>query len=56
VTPFSPSTPIAFDADATTVALFCVEREPAACHRSLVAERWQQDLGGQVIHLLPPSP
>jgi len=44
------------DADATTVALFCVEREPAACHRSLVAERWQQDLGGQVIHLLPPTP
>ena len=44
------------DADANTVALFCVEREPAACHRSLVAERLQQDLGGQVIHLLPPSP
>jgi uncharacterized protein (DUF488 family) len=38
-----------------TVALFCVEREPAACHRSLVAERLQQDLGVeiQVEHLRP---
>jgi uncharacterized protein (DUF488 family) len=42
-------------AEARTVALFCVEREPAACHRSLVAERLQQDLGAQceVIHLMP---
>ena len=41
--------------EAKTVALFCVEREPAACHRSLLAERLQQDLGTQceVIHLLP---
>ena len=41
--------------DARTVALFCVEREPAACHRSLLAERLQQDLGAQceVIHLTP---
>jgi uncharacterized protein (DUF488 family) len=41
--------------EAQTVALFCVEREPAACHRSLLAERWQQDLGAlcKVIHLTP---
>jgi uncharacterized protein (DUF488 family) len=41
--------------DARTVALFCVEREPAACHRSLLAERLQQDLGAEceVIHLTP---
>jgi uncharacterized protein (DUF488 family) len=41
--------------EARTVALFCVEREPAACHRSLLAERLQQDLGAQceVIHLTP---
>jgi len=35
------------------VALFCVEREPAACHRSLLAARLQQDLGVEVVHLLP---
>ena len=41
--------------EARTVALFCVEREPAACHRSLLAERLQQDLGSQceLIHMLP---
>jgi len=38
-----------------TVALFCVEREPAACHRSLLTERLQEDLGAQieVVHLRP---
>ncbi len=36
-----------------TVALFCVEREPAACHRSLLAGRLRQDLGIQVLHLMP---
>ena len=41
-------------AEARTVALFCVEREPAACHRSLLAERLQQDLGIEVTHLRPP--
>jgi uncharacterized protein (DUF488 family) len=35
-----------------TVCLFCVEREPAACHRSLVAERLA-DAGARVRHLLP---
>jgi len=41
--------------EARTVALLCVEREPAACHRSLLAERLQQDLGTeiQVRHLKP---
>ncbi len=34
-------------------ALFCVEREPAACHRSLVAERLAADLGVSVEHLRP---
>ncbi|HRI57448.1 MAG TPA: hypothetical protein PK170_10170, partial [Anaerolineae bacterium] len=33
------------------VALFCVEREPAACHRSLLATRLQRDLGLSVEHL-----
>jgi hypothetical protein len=38
---------------ARVVALFCVEREPAACHRSLLAERLIHDLGVTVIHLTP---
>lgn len=39
--------------EAKTVALFCVEREPAACHRSLLAAKLQQDLGVDVEHLRP---
>ena len=39
--------------DVRVAALFCVEREPAACHRSLVAERLVKDLGARVLHLLP---
>ncbi len=39
--------------DARVVALFCVEREPAACHRSLLAERLTRDLGVKVTHLTP---
>jgi uncharacterized protein (DUF488 family) len=38
---------------ARVVALFCVEREPAACHRSLLAQRLQQELGVEVMHLAP---
>jgi len=39
--------------DARVVALFCVERAAAACHRSLLAERLRQDLDVEVVHLLP---
>jgi uncharacterized protein (DUF488 family) len=39
--------------EARIVALCCVEREPAACHRSVLAARLQRDLGVPVIHLLP---
>jgi uncharacterized protein (DUF488 family) len=39
--------------DAQVIAFFCVEREPAACHRSLLAHRLAQSLGGDVLHLLP---
>jgi uncharacterized protein (DUF488 family) len=39
--------------NAKVAALFCVEREPAACHRSLVSERLGRDLGVEVIHLAP---
>ena len=34
-------------------ALLCVERDPQACHRSLVAERLAQAHGVTVVHLLP---
>ena len=36
-------------------ALFCVESDPAACHRSLVADRMAADHGASVTHLRPSS-
>lgn len=39
--------------DARTVALFCVERAPAACHRSLLAEHLAAALKLPVEHLQP---
>jgi len=41
--------------EAHVVALFCVEREAAACHRSLLAARLAQDLGAEVVHLTPQT-
>ena len=38
---------------ARVAALFCVERQPTACHRSLLAARLQQDLGVEIAHLAP---
>ena len=35
-------------------ALLCVERDPEACHRSLVAARLQRDWGFSVEDLRPP--
>ena len=35
------------------VALLCVEREPAACHRSLLADELCKQLDVNVEHLLP---
>jgi hypothetical protein len=32
-------------------ALFCVEHDPEACHRSLVAERLAEEFGARVTHL-----
>jgi uncharacterized protein (DUF488 family) len=34
-------------------ALFCVERDPEACHRSLIAARLAHEYGVQVVHLRP---
>jgi uncharacterized protein (DUF488 family) len=40
--------------DATT-ALFCVEADPEACHRSLIAERLAERFGLAVTHLRPQA-
>jgi uncharacterized protein (DUF488 family) len=40
---------------ARATALMCVEAEPAACHRSLIAERLAAAYGIDVIHLRPPG-
>ncbi|MEX2196124.1 MAG: DUF488 domain-containing protein [Thermoleophilaceae bacterium] len=34
-------------------ALLCVERDPEACHRSLIAARLAAEHGARVVHLLP---
>ena len=34
-------------------ALLCVERDPLACHRSIVAERVAAEQGVAVLHLVP---
>jgi uncharacterized protein (DUF488 family) len=34
-------------------ALFCVERDPEACHRSLIAERLADEYGLPVLHIRP---
>ncbi|RMD60209.1 DUF488 domain-containing protein [Candidatus Parcubacteria bacterium] len=39
--------------DARVVALFCVEREPEACHRSLVADKLADELGIEPEHIRP---
>jgi uncharacterized protein (DUF488 family) len=36
-------------------ALFCVERDPEACHRSLIAERLAAEHGVEVSHLRPST-
>ena len=38
---------------AQVVALLCVEREPAACHRSLLADYLHKTLGVAVRHITP---
>ncbi len=39
--------------DVRVVALFCVERDAQACHRSLLTERLAGDLGAPVKHITP---
>jgi uncharacterized protein (DUF488 family) len=42
-------------APAGTTALLCVEREPAACHRSVAAERVAERFGLALTHLRPAA-
>lgn len=35
------------------ILLFCVERTPEACHRSLLAGKLAQDIGTDVTHIVP---
>lgn len=37
----------------SSAALLCVERDPEACHRSLIAARLERDWGFSVEHLRP---
>jgi uncharacterized protein (DUF488 family) len=39
--------------DQAASALLCVERDPEACHRSLVAERLAAEHGATIVQLLP---
>ena len=39
--------------DAQIVALFCVEKEPEACHRSLVADKLAKELKLEVENIVP---
>ena len=41
------------EADTQVVALFCVEREPEACHRSLLANKLATVLNLEVEHIMP---
>lgn len=41
--------------DVGSIVLFCVEQAPAACHRSLVAQQLADELGADVVHILPPE-
>jgi uncharacterized protein (DUF488 family) len=37
----------------SSAALFCVERDAAACHRSLIAARLARDTGARITNLRP---
>jgi uncharacterized protein (DUF488 family) len=53
--PFDPQTlRDELPGDAQVVAFLCVEREPAACHRSLVTA-WLQEVWGVPVHHLTPD-
>ncbi len=47
--------PVLREVDAETCALLCVERDPEACHRSLLAARIAEQLPVAIEHLRPPD-
>lgn len=51
--PFNLGALVAELPDGSATALLCVERDPQACHRSLVAERLRADHGLPVTDLRP---
>jgi uncharacterized protein (DUF488 family) len=51
--PVDPATLVAEMPANRTSALLCVERDPQACHRSLVAMRLAQEDGISIVHLVP---
>lgn len=51
--PFDLDTLVLKHADESVTALLCVERNPAACDRSLVAARLHADHGLPLTHFLP---
>ena len=51
--PFDLGALVAHLPDDSTTALLCVERDPEACHRSLVAERLRAEHGLPVTDLCP---
>ena len=54
LTAFDPQSLIeALESDAQIVALFCVETAPAACHRSLVADKLAKTFNLEVEDILP---
>ncbi len=51
---FDPDSLLAdLEEDAQVVALFCVEKAPEACHRSLVADKLAKELKLEVEDILP---
>lgn len=48
--------PLTALAERTRPALLCVEADPEACHRSLIASRLERDFGLRVRHLRPARP
>ena len=51
--PFDLEPVLASLPEAGAAALMCVERDPEACHRSLIAERVASEHGVDVVHLRP---
>lgn len=52
----APLAPIVRWIGESSAALLCVERDPEACHRSLIAARLEREWGFVVTHLGPPQP